>query len=109
MNDLPENDALWNLLGRDCKTEPSPFFARNVLRKVRHLNPQSAVPASLLRWMNAAAFAILLIGFSITLIQSTHKTAVPKDLVEYFDLAAGLDQLTFVEDVTPANFVHNSL
>jgi hypothetical protein len=109
MNDLPENDALWNLLGRAHKTDPSPFFARNVLRTVRHLNPQSAVPTSLFRWMNAAAFAILLIGFSITLIQSTHKTAVPKDLVEYFDLAAGLDQLTFVEDVTPANFIHNSL
>ena len=109
MNDLPENDALWNLLGRARQTEPSPFFARNVLRTVRHLNPQSVVPASLLRWMNATAFAILLIGFSITLLQSTHKTHVPSDLVEFFDLAAGLDQLTFVEDVTPANFIHNSL
>ena len=109
MNDLPENDALWNLLGHSRQTEPSPFFARNVLRTVRHLNPQSAVTASLLRWMNAAAFAIFLMGFSITLLQSTRKTHIPNDLVEYFDLAAGLDQLTLVEDVTPANFVHNSL
>lgn len=109
MNDLPENDALWNLLGHARRTEPSPFFARNVLRTARHLNPQSAVPSSLLRWMNAAAFAILIMGFSMTLLQSTHKAHIPKDLVEYFDLAAGLDQLTFVEDVTPANFVHNSL
>lgn len=109
MNDLPENDALWNLLGHARKTEPSPFFARNVLRTVRHLNPQSAVPASLLRWINAFAFALLLGGFSLTLLQSTHKAHIPNEIVEYFDLAAGLDQLTFVDDVTPANLVHNSL
>jgi len=109
MNELPENDALWNLLAHARKTEPSPFFARNVLRTVRQLNPQSAVPARLLRWINAAAFAILLAGFSVTLLQSTRKTRIPNEIVEYFDLAAGLDQLTFAEDVTPANFVHNSL
>ncbi len=109
MNDLPENDALWSLLGHARKTEPSPFFPRNVLRTVRHLSPRNAVPAHLLRWINAAAFATLLMGFSVTLLQSTRKPSIPSDLVEYFDLAAGLDQLTLVEDVTPANFVHNSL
>ncbi|MBL9158356.1 MAG: hypothetical protein JNJ70_12835 [Verrucomicrobiales bacterium] len=37
MSDLEPNDPVWNLLGQAKKVEPSPFFARNVLRQVRLL------------------------------------------------------------------------
>ena len=110
MNDnLPEKDDLWDLLSRARPTAaPSPFFARNVLRSIRHLTPAPAIPAFVLRWITAPAFAILLLGFSFSLIHST-KTQVPAELVEYFDIAAGLDQLAIVEDLTISNFSANSL
>jgi hypothetical protein len=110
MNDnLPEKDALWDLLGRARPTAaPSPFFARNVLRSIRHLTPTPAIPAFVLRWITAPAFAILLLGFSFSLLHSP-KTKVPAELVEYFDIAAGLDQLAIVEDLTISNFAANSL
>ena len=107
-DDLAENDELWNLLGHAQKTTPSPFFARNVLRSIRNLTPAPAIPAFLLRWITAPAFAILLLGFSFSLLHSP-KTQVPAELVEYFDIAAGLDQLAIVEDLTISNFAANSL
>jgi hypothetical protein len=107
-NDLPENDELWNLLGHARTASPSPFFARNVLRSIRHLTPAPAIPPFILRWINASAFAILLVGFSLSLIHP-QKTQIPAELVEYFDIAAGLDQLALVEDLTISNFAASSL
>ena len=107
-NDLPENDELWNLLGRARTASPSPFFARNVLRSIRHLTPAPAIPPFILRWINASAFATLLLGFSLSLLHSPPHQ-VPAELVEYFDIAAGLDQLALVEDLTLSNFAANSL
>lgn len=37
MSDLEPNDPVWKLLGHASKVEPSPFFARNVVREARHL------------------------------------------------------------------------
>jgi len=37
MSDLEPNDPVWNVLGRAKKVEPSPFFARNVVREARRL------------------------------------------------------------------------
>ena len=106
-NDLPEKDELWNLLGRTHTASPSPFFARNVLRSIRHLTP-AVIPPFILRWINVSAFAILLLGFSLSLLQP-QKPQIPPELVEYFDIAAGLDQLALVEDLTISNFAANSL
>jgi hypothetical protein len=107
-NNLPENDELWSLLGRADTASPSPFFARNVLRSIRHLTPAPAIPPFILRWINVSAFAILLLGFSLSLLQP-QKPQIPPELVEYFDIAAGLDQLALVEDLTISNFAANSL
>jgi hypothetical protein len=106
-NDLPENDELWKLLGRAHTASPSPFFARNVMRSIRHLTPASAIPSFVLRWISASAFAILLLGFCLSLL-NPQKTQVPAELVEYFDIAAGLDQITLVEDLTISHFAANS-
>lgn len=37
MSDLEPIDPVWNILGRAKQVEPSPFFARNVVREARHL------------------------------------------------------------------------
>ena len=108
-NDLPEKDALWDLLGRARPVAaPSPFFARNVLRSIRQKSPAKSVSAFFLRWITATAFAILLLGFSLSLLHSP-QPRVPAELVEYFDIAAGLDQLAIVEDLTISNFAASSL
>ena len=107
-HNLPENDELWNLLGHAHTVSRSPFFARNVLRSIRHLTPAPASPPFILRWITAPAFAILLLGFSLSLLHSP-QPQVPAELVEYFDIAAGLDQLAIVEDITISNFAANSL
>jgi hypothetical protein len=51
---------------------------------------------------------MLLLGFSLSLLHSP-QPQVPAELVEYFDIAAGLDQLALVEDLTLSNFAANSL
>jgi hypothetical protein len=108
-DDLTEKDALWELLGRARPTSaPSTFFARNVLRSIRHNTPPSTIPSFVLRWITAPAFAILLAGFSLSLLHSP-QPQVPAELVEFFDIAAGLDQLAIVEDLTISNFAANSL
>ena len=107
-DDLTEKNALWNLLGHARPNPvPSPFFARNILRSIRDLAPAPAIPTFLLRWINISAFAILVIGFSLSLLHSP-QPRVPVELVEYFDIAAGLDRLTIVEDLTISNFAVNS-
>lgn len=102
-DNLAENDELWNLLGRGPKTTPSPFFARNVMRSVRNLTPAPPLPRFILPWLQAAALALLVLGFSISL---THpkKSQIPPELVEYFDIAAGLDQLAVADDLSPQHF-----
>ena len=108
-DDLTEKDALWELLGRARPTAaPSAFFARNVLRSIRHNAPPSTIPGFVLRWITAPAFAILLLGFSLSLLYSP-QPQVPAELVEFFDIAAGLDQLAIVEDLTISNFAASSL
>jgi hypothetical protein len=54
-----EDPQLWDLLGRAPKLEPSPFFARNVLREVRLKSPErSGFPAfSVLRRIVAPTLA----------------------------------------------------
>ncbi len=37
MSDPEPNDPLWKLLGNASSVEPSPFFARNVVREARRL------------------------------------------------------------------------
>lgn len=109
-DDLAENDELWNLLGQAPKTTPSPFFARNVLRSVRSLAPSPAptLPRFILPWLQAAALSILLLGFTLSLIHP-QKSQVPPELVEYFDIAAGLDQFALADELSPHNFTTSPL
>ena len=104
-DDFPENDALWELLGKSRAHEASPFFARNVLREIRQGAPVSKSVWVLPRWLAPAAFAALAIGFAFTLEESSrpHGSSMTPELAEYFDKAAKLDQLAPAVDFTPAH------
>lgn len=108
-DDLEQGDALWKLLSSGPKCSPSPFFARNIIRSVRAEAAKRESPSFLFHLINAAAFAILLLGFSLSILDSPREKTIPAELVEYFDMAAGLDQLTFVDDLTAENFARRSL
>jgi hypothetical protein len=69
-NDFPENDDLWNLLGKANHREASPFVARKVLRQIREVAPDSKPAWALPRWLAPAAFAVLVAGFASTLDQA---------------------------------------
>ena len=43
MNNTPENDPAWDLLGKASKQEASEMFSRNVLRSIR-LEAQETIP-----------------------------------------------------------------
>ncbi|MFY8267765.1 MAG: hypothetical protein ACOVLK_00060, partial [Terrimicrobiaceae bacterium] len=73
-NDLQEQDALWDLLGRSRQVRPTPFFARNVLRQIRHTPRSPRLPALVLRWLPATTLALLVVGFSLSL---THPPPPP--------------------------------
>jgi hypothetical protein len=103
--EFPENDALWDLLGKAGQPKVSPFFARNVLRKIRQSAP-ARTPWVLPRWLAPAAFAAIVVGFVITLGQSTSHEAgasISAELAVYIDDAADLEQLVPAADFTPAH------
>ena len=102
-DDIPENDALWRLLGKASKPTASPFFARNVLREIRQAPPARA---PLLRWLAPAAYALLAFGFFLALDPLARTAATKSAAVEWiedFDAVAGLDELVSVEEFTPAH------
>lgn len=103
--EFPENDALWNLLGKANRHEASPFFARNVLREIRQTAPVRT-PWALPRWLAPAAFVAIVAGFVITLGQSTSRdtgTPISAELAFYIDEAAQLEQIVPAADFTPAH------
>lgn len=104
-DDVPENDALWNLLGKASHREASPFFARNVLREIRQGAASAKRVLTFPRWLAPAAFAALLVGFAFTLDRpsTSHTAPLSPEFAEYFDKAAKLDQITPAVDFTPAH------
>ncbi|MFM8364896.1 MAG: hypothetical protein ACKOAS_07060 [Verrucomicrobiota bacterium] len=97
-DDLPENDALWALLAKSRPASASPFFARNVLREIRRPSPANPLQ-SWLRWLTPAAYAILALGFFLSLGQENQPTATctvpaPVDLLELFDEAPDPTEFT---------------
>ena len=59
-----EDEKLWDLLGRATEPAPvSPFFARNVLRKIREAQGESAPRRRYARWLvPAAGVAVVIIA-----------------------------------------------
>jgi len=59
-----EDEKLWDLLGRATEPTASPFFARNVMRKLREAQGESSPSRSwFLRWLvPAAGVAVVIIA-----------------------------------------------
>ena len=77
-------------------------FSRNVLREIRKNPSRPLVPAFLLRWLGAGAFATLTACFFLNLgaSASPSRPVSGADFVQVFDAAAGLDKLVAVEDAS---------
>ena len=59
-----DDEKLWDLLGRSAEPAVSPFFVRNVLRKIRAARGESSVPRWFsFRWLvPASAVAVAVIA-----------------------------------------------
>ena len=105
MKDPIENDELWELLGHAKPVAVSPYFSRRVLRDIRQQPESRLVPSFLLRWLSAGAFALLSIGFFVSLsfdLPAYTMASNSSEFIEAFDVAAGLDTLVAVAAVEDA-------
>jgi hypothetical protein len=102
-----DDPKLWDLLGRGQKLEPSPFFARNVVRAVRLGQPEKP---QWIGWLNlrrivptlSAVAAVLLM---ITAVETFHRHSAPPGSERIAladgqdpDLAADLEVLIGADD-----------
>ena len=104
-----DDQELWDLLGKAATPALSPFFARNVVRKVREENQSSG---NFFGWLRprilvpAAAFALAATFAGITLQQSVNNGRGQENLPETlaaldpqdFEVVADLDDLIAMED-----------
>lgn len=73
-----EDEKLWDLLGHSQEPAPSPFFARNVLRKIREAQGE-ATPRRWfsLRWLAPATGVAVAIMATLLLRVQVPKTVEP--------------------------------
>jgi hypothetical protein len=98
-----EDKQLWDILGRVPNPILSPFFARNVVRKIRQDATRFERARnwfSLRRLVAASAVAILVVGMAIATHHPISRTASPSDLdvvakvdPQDYDVVADLDEL----------------
>jgi len=102
-----EDEKLWDLLGRSAEPKASPFFARNVVRKIREAQGETpARPWWHLRWaVPAAGIAVAVIAaFSlrVQMPQESHSDSsgdsVAMSEAQDGDLVADLDDLFASDD-----------
>ncbi|MDP9099344.1 MAG: hypothetical protein M3N48_10195 [Verrucomicrobiota bacterium] len=101
-----EDEKLWDLLGHSAEQKVSPFFARNVLRKIREAEGETpARPWWHLRWaVPAAGVAVAVIAaFSLRLQMPQKSHADPGgDSVAMFEAQDG-DLVTDLDDLFPSD------
>jgi hypothetical protein len=100
----PQDDKqLWDILGRVPGPTLSPFFARNVVRKIRQEATRFGRARnwfSLRRLVAASAVAIVVVGMAIATHHPISRTASANDLdvvakidPQDYDVVADLDEL----------------
>ena len=84
-----DDEKLWDLLGRAPKVEFSPFFARNVSRRIREESSWSIQVRfwlSLRRVIPVSAAAMAVIGTFLFLIPASHQNpATESDVIAKID------------------------
>jgi hypothetical protein len=104
-----EDEQLWDLLGHSAEPAVSPFFARNVLRKIREAQGEAEAPARPwwnLRWLvpaagvAAAVIAAVSLRFQVPVRIHTESRGDVLALSEAqdSDLIADLDDLVSGDD-----------
>ena len=107
-----EDEKLWDLLGRATEPVASPFFARNVLRKIREAQGESAPRRWYARWLvPAAGVAVVIIaGLALPtqIIQRNHSNprtdsialtdAADNDLMTDLDDLMGFDESNALDE-----------
>jgi hypothetical protein len=98
-----DDKELWEILGRVPEPTLSPFFARNVLRKIRReTTPLERARNwfSLRRLVAASAVAVIVIGMAIATHHTVPQTASPNDMdvvakidPQDYDVVVDLDEL----------------
>lgn len=97
-----EDEELWDLLGRSAEPKISPFFARNVVRKIREAQGDSlARPWWSLRWLvPASGVAVAVIAALLLRVQvpearhsDPREDGLALSEVQDSDLMADLDDL----------------
>ncbi len=85
-----DDEQLWDLLGKAPQPEVSPFFARNVLRRIRE-QPSWLVRArswlSLRKLVPISGFAVAIVGTFLFL----HRSALDRKPVNGVDVIAQID------------------
>ena len=100
--DRQDDNKLWDILGRVPEPTLSPFFARNVLRKIRQ-EPARFEQArnwfSVRRLVAASAVAVVVVGMAIaTHHPVSHRASAYEDVMakidpQDYDVVADLDEL----------------
>ena len=101
-----DDSKLWDLLGHSAEPKVSPFFARNVLRKIREEQPETAPRRSWLpQWLvPVAGMAVVVIAaltFPSHLVERNQPQAsaeVSTAEAQDSDLLADLDDLVGSEE-----------
>jgi hypothetical protein len=105
-----EDQQLWDLLGRARPVEVSPFFARNILRKIREreqrfgwlqgwLRPRALIPATGLAAAIIAAMLTMHRPASVNPSDNVPEIIASIDPQDY-DVVADLDELMAADDNT---------
>lgn len=105
-----EDQPLWDLLGRASRPELSPFFARNIVRRIREervsqsgwlrdwLSPRKLIPAaSLATVLIAATIAVHHPGRRTHSVDNVPDVLAKIDPQDY-DVVADLDELMATDD-----------
>src|SRR3954470_11780415 len=102
-----DDDKLWDLLGHSAEPKVSPFFARNVLRKIREEQPERAPrrwwsPQWLVPLAGVAVVVIAALTFPSHLVERAQPQASAEISTaaesQDNDLLADLDDLVGSED-----------
>ena len=101
-----DDEKLWDVLGRSAEPAVSPFFSRNVLRKIREAQGEpSPRPGWALRWLVPAAGVAIVVIAALTFPTQLVERPQPDSTAEVAavdgqdnDLLADLDELVGPED-----------
>src|SRR6476661_4617877 len=86
-----EDEKLWDLLGHASEPTASPFFARNVLRKIREAQGEASPRHWYVRWLVPAAGVAVVIIAGLALPTQVIKQHRSSSQAEAVALAEGQD------------------